>query len=275
MRLTTDQMRQAIPLLHRRIEDLQALNPAALTERRDPKFEAVESKVNHTLRDIFGADTVEYNEYRIMLDTAEHNYAYEVPMHEIVAGYQRGIASAVAALQAIVELFDERLRVEALPEAETRREEPRSRPGRKVFVVHGHDEAAKQELARFLEALMLQPVVLHEQANEGQTIIEKFEKHAGTVRFAVVLLTPDDIGYPVGDQAAARPRVRQNVILEFGFFVSELGREHVVALVKGDVEIPSDLHGLLYEKMDAGGAWKYRVANEMRSAGIEIDMNKI
>ena len=146
---------------------------------------------------------------------------------------------------------------------------------RRVFIVHGHDDAAKSEVARFIEKAGLEPIVLHEQANEGKTIIEKFEKHATNVAFAVVLLTPDDFGYPAGNDSDAKPRARQNVILEFGFFVAQLGRDHVVALVKGDLEIPSDLHGLLYEKMDRDGVWKYRVAKEMRSAGIDIDMNKI
>src|ERR1035438_6975181 len=64
---------------------------------------------------------------------------------------------------------------------------------KKVFVVHGHDDEAKEKVARFLERLKLEPIILHEQPNEGRTVIEKFEVFAD-VGFAVVLLTPDDVG---------------------------------------------------------------------------------
>lgn len=85
---------------------------------------------------------------------------------------------------------------------------------RKVFVVHGHDEAAKEATARFLEKLDLQPIILHEQASGGRTIIEKFEKYSGDVGFAVVLLTPDDLGAAQKEPEKLQPRARQNVVLE-------------------------------------------------------------
>ncbi len=143
-----------------------------------------------------------------------------------------------------------------------------------IFIVHGHDEAALQEVARFLEKLKLNAIILHERANEGQTIIEKFEKHAKEASFAVVLLTPDDVGYPADDPASKKARARQNVILELGFFVGRLGRNRVVALNKG-VEIPSDLHGGLYEPMDSGGGWRLRVAQEIAAGGIDVDLNRL
>ena len=101
-----------------------------------------------------------------------------------------------------------------------------------VFVIHGHDESARESVARFLEKLELEPIILHEQPNKGRTIIEKFEDYAD-VRFAVVLLTPDDVG-AVKDRADdLRPRARQNVVFEFGFFIGKLGRERVCALGEG------------------------------------------
>ena len=96
----------------------------------------------------------------------------------------------------------------------------------KVFVVHGRDDGTKQTIARFLETLGLKPVVLHEQANIGRTIIEKFEEHA-QVGFAVVLLTPDDVGAFRDDKNKQKPRARQNVIFEFGYFIGKLGRKRV------------------------------------------------
>ena len=148
---------------------------------------------------------------------------------------------------------------------------------RNVFVVHGHDEAIKHELARFLEMLELKPIILHEKPNEGKTLIEKFEKHAD-VGYAVVLLTPDDVGIsnnpPEGTHPVQQPRARQNVILELGYFIGALGRDKVCALYSKGVELPSDLSGIVYVELDKAGKWKFEVAREIKASGIGIDMNK-
>jgi len=136
---------------------------------------------------------------------------------------------------------------------------------REIFVVHGHDDAAKQELARVLERLNFKPIILHEQADRGRFVLEKFEDF-GDVPYAVVLLTPDDVS---GDKA----RARQNVIFELGYFVGRLGRKHVQALYKPGVELPSDLAGLLYTEMDANGAWKLLLGRELKAAGFGVDLN--
>ena len=106
--------------------------------------------------------------------------------------------------------------------------------------------------------MALRPVVLHEQPNEGRTIIEKFEDFAH-VGFAVVLLTPDDTGRLQDDAGEYRPRARQNVIFEFGYFIGKLGRERVCALVQGDLERPSDYDGVLYIQLDDSEGWKMRL----------------
>lgn len=144
---------------------------------------------------------------------------------------------------------------------------------RRVFVVHGHDDGTKEAVARFLGKLDLEPVILHEQPNRGRTVIEKFEDYAD-VAFAVVLFTPDDIGHAAGKEADAKPRARQNVVLELGFFMAALGRAHVCVLYKGGVEIPSDYSGVLYEELDGKGMWRFRLAAEIKAAGIEVDLNK-
>jgi len=143
--------------------------------------------------------------------------------------------------------------------------------GNKVFLVHGHDESARESTARFLEKLGLEPIILHEQPNAGRTIIEKVEKYA-EVAFAVVLLTPDDVGGSASDPQALNSRARQNVILELGYFIGRLGRAHVAALLKGDVEKPSDYDGVVYIVMDTGGAWKIQLARELKTAGLNIDL---
>lgn len=144
----------------------------------------------------------------------------------------------------------------------------------KVFIVHGHAEAPKQSVARLLEKLKLEPVILHEQSNKGQTIIEKLERNTD-VAFAVVLLTPDDVGCAVSEQPNLKPRARQNVILELGYLTAKLSRSRVCAVVEGSVERPSDFDGVLYVPMQANESWKFQLAKEMKDAGLPIDLNKV
>jgi predicted nucleotide-binding protein len=144
--------------------------------------------------------------------------------------------------------------------------------GDDVFIVHGHDDGLKHEAARFVESFGLKATILHEKANEGNTLIEKFEKNSN-VRFAIVLLTPDDLGGAVGADKYS-PRARQNVILELGYFFGKLGRGRVCALYKDAVELPSDMAGIVYVKIDTQGSWKLQLAKEMKNAGLAIDLNK-
>ena len=148
---------------------------------------------------------------------------------------------------------------------------PAPTQSRKVFLVHGHDERVKYSVARFLDKLNLEVIILHEQPNKGRTVIEKFEQHSD-VGFAVVLLTPDDIGSLAAD-SKTQARARQNVILELGYFFGKLGRERVCAIHSGGVELPSDIHGIIYIPFDAGGGWRLELAKEVRAAGIDVDMN--
>jgi predicted nucleotide-binding protein len=143
---------------------------------------------------------------------------------------------------------------------------------KKVFIVHGHDNEAKEGTARFLEKLGLQLIVLHEQPNFGRTIIEKFETYSGDIVFAVVLLTPDDFGGIESAPETRKPRARQNVIMELGYFMGRLGRFRVCALHKGGVELPSDYQGVLYIELDPYGAWKTKLAKEFEHAKLPIDL---
>lgn len=142
-----------------------------------------------------------------------------------------------------------------------------------VFIVHGRDDGAKEAVARFLTKLDLKPIVLHEQPNQGRTIIEKFEEYA-RVGFAVVLLTPDDIGALQDQSENLQPRARQNVILELGFFLGKLGRNKTCALRKENVEVPSDYDGVIYISMDSHGAWKMELVRELKGAGFNVDANR-
>jgi predicted nucleotide-binding protein len=143
---------------------------------------------------------------------------------------------------------------------------------RKIFIVHGHDDGARETVARFLERIGLEAVILHEQANQGRTIIEKVVANSD-VGFAVVLLTPDDEGCVKG--GIPEPRARQNVLLELGYFIGRLGRDKVCALKRGSLEIPSDFAGVVWETMDSNGGWKQALARELEAAGHSIDWNKV
>lgn len=139
---------------------------------------------------------------------------------------------------------------------------------RRVFIVHGHDDEVRETISEFLKSLDFEVIILHEQANRGRTIIEKFEEHAD-VGFAVVLFTPDDVGSANGGELASR--ARQNVVLELGYFLGKLGRERVLALKRGDIELPSDFLGVVYTPFDAADRWKRLLARELAAAEYEID----
>lgn len=147
----------------------------------------------------------------------------------------------------------------------------------KVFVVHGHDNIAKDLVAGFLSSHELKPIVLHRQADRGRTLIDKFEKHASGVGYAVILFTPDDMGAKKPKRLTEnilkelRPRARQNVVFELGFFVGQLGRENVRVLHNKGVEILSDFAGVLYTQFNPkSDAWKIELHREISAAGLPI-----
>jgi predicted nucleotide-binding protein len=144
-----------------------------------------------------------------------------------------------------------------------------------VFIVHGHDKAAKESTIRFVEKLGLTPIVFDESPNKGQTIIEKLEELASDAAFAIILFTPDDVGGQVGPTSKLQRRARQNVIFELGFFAGRLGRDRVCLLYKEEMEIPSDLHGVLYVKLDDYEGWHVRLAREMKAADLSLDFNSL
>jgi DNA-binding NarL/FixJ family response regulator len=148
------------------------------------------------------------------------------------------------------------------------------RQERTVFLVHGHDNAAKTEVARFIEKLGLDLLILEEQVKEGRTVIEQIVEHAN-VSYAIVLLTADDEARPVGQNSELKPRARQNAVFELGYFIAKLGRERVCVLYREGVELPSDYSGVLYVKLASGGGWKLDVAKELKSAGLPVDIERI
>jgi predicted nucleotide-binding protein len=186
-------------------------------------------------------------------------------LHEEWERFREDVSTKLRRLESLREqlsLFD-------MPPTAAKHGAEGARAGTDVFVVHGHDTAVKASVARFLSQLLgCEPIILHEQANRGRTIIEKFEAHAASAALAVVLLTGDDEGGVVG--GSTQRRARQNVILELGYFVGKLGRERVVILHETAVETPGDLVGMVYVPLDSAGAWKNVVAREVKAAGLDV-----
>ena len=207
---------------------------------------------------------------------------YNTPLREPTADRVLGVLSKltvikwflerIQVLKSIVdrvELFHPAKKIKSTNTTATANKQTNSK---KVFIVHGQDELAKVKVARFIEKLGFEPIILHEQSNGGKTIIEKIEANSD-VGFAVVLLTPCDVGAKKGEEL--NPRARQNVILELGYFMGLLGRSKVCALVKGDLEKPNDISGVVYTLMDDNDRWHVDLAKELKAVGYNVDMNKI
>lgn len=151
----------------------------------------------------------------------------------------------------------------------------------KVFIVHGHDSQAREQLELVIHKLGLAPFVLQNTGGSGLTIIEALEReighHSGAAKFGIVLLTPDDIGYAkeAGD-TEAQPRARQNVVLEMGMLISALGRTNVAILKKQHLEIPSDAQGILYIAFnDHVKETVPKLVDRLRSAGFVLNPEAI
>lgn len=149
---------------------------------------------------------------------------------------------------------------------------------KKVFVVHGYDHALKSDVEVFLRDLGLEPVVLHREVDEGRTLIEKFERHSD-VAYALVLLTPDDVGCSAEEMARPETeriieqRARQNVIFELGFFAGRLGRERLCCVYKLGVSPPSDLNGFVYKEIKSSiEEVGYSLIKEFKAAGLPVTL---
>lgn len=148
-----------------------------------------------------------------------------------------------------------------------------------VFIVYGHDETAKVQLEAMLRRWGLEPLILDQLPSEGQTIIEKLEKYTDHVRFAVVLATPDDEGHKANRPDEKAYRARQNVVLELGMLLKQLGRKNVAILLKQqeNMERPSDIQGLIYIpfKDDLQKEAGPLLAKEMVAQGYSIEIKRL
>lgn len=278
LQLSPQAIERGIARLQERITELAHFDASQLSDDGDsPKLVALSTSIEDTLVRCFGENTSVY--YRFSSAAQLHfspgiwtdNYPQR---HHYVEGTQKNILQSISMLGEAQRTLREDLADHEhadTPETSIVVNNAQRALQRKVFVVHGHDEGARETVARFLMQLGFDPIILHEQANQGRSVMGKVEAH-GDVDFAVVLLTPDDVGCAQG--GTPEPRVRQNVLLELGYFLGRLGRDKVCALKRGSVEIPSDFAGVVWESMDGNG-WKQALGRELEAAGHEIDWNKV
>ena len=201
-------------------------------------------------------------------------YLISIGNENLVQEYQDELKSKIEYLETLV------LKIPLLPTltVQVERTEKKSfhPDSKRVFIVHGHDTAIRSQVELFIKTLGYTPVVLFKQPNAGCTIIEKIEREANDLAFAIILYTACDLG---NDKLHANehlnPRAQQNVVFEHGYMCALLGRQNVCALVDSDVEFPGDMSGIVYVSFDDKGAWQIAVAKEMKAAGLDVDLNKL
>jgi predicted nucleotide-binding protein len=186
-------------------------------------------------------------------------------LYQQIESFHRSVETNLNRLRSIVEkleLYEEASSVTPTPAAESD-----SPSGRDVFIVHGH-AGREYEVAHVVHDMGLKSVILKEEINRGSpTLIEKLEREAKRSGYAIVIFTPDDLGRSVKEKDE-KPRTRQNVILELGFFIAKLGRDKVTILHDPTVEVPSDFGGVTYYPLDEAGGWKSRIQAELEAADL-------
>lgn len=237
-----------------------------LTYDDEDKLDRLTRQLTMLIKNIHGSNSDYLEE---LMCISYFSISLDANRDDDIACWKSGKGSAINLIDTIIEeleLFPKEVSIETA--------NAKSIDRSKVFIIHGHDDGAKNEVARFVEKLGLEAVILHEQVNSGDTIIEKLEKYTD-VGFAIVLYTSCDIGGVKTEPDKLKPRARQNVIFEHGLLIGKIGRANVIALVKEEVEIPNDVSGVVYETMDSKGAWKFQLAKEIKASDYGIDMNKV
>lgn len=253
----------------------------------DQRFKDWELKVSRYLSHRYGIQSVEMEEFRktefediFDFDNAEKKIetcrkgleatkrTFKIYLKEISKEMLENAQKSMR--QQLREMQKERYEDGMLMNASQEVSMKKAKEYKKVFIVHGHDEALKQEVARIVEKQGLEAIILSEQANQGKTIIEKIEENAD-VGAAICLFTGDDYGR-AKDATSENLRARQNVVFEAGYFMGKLGRGNVILIASPDIEIPSDLQGVVYTNKDM---WQTDVLRELKAIGYNVDFNKL
>lgn len=227
-----------------------------------PKFQAWHVKAERFLLKKYGEKSYEVKNFKSFSFTLMC-YTSDTTENDFIEACKDDLCS----IKAIFEQYLEDIKDEnvTLVEQETIKNDYS-----KVFIVHGHDGELKEAIARVVERQGIKPIILSEQINQGATIIEKIEENSD-VNGAICLFTSDDLGREK-NESIDKSRARQNVVFETGYFVGKLGRKNVILISDGNIELPSDLQGVVYfNKSD----WKFQVLKELKAIGYYIDYNKL
>lgn len=253
--------------------------------RREPSiysFSGYSTIYNETSEQEFHSLYSKWREYNIDLlsysfNISENKYVLEYKdkvrerfLSDMVEGSKKDIKNQITVLESIIQRLD---LIPTKGEDKTNNKMETTNTN-KVFIVHGHNETIKQKVARLLKNLKLEPIILHEQVDNGNTIIEKFEQYSNSVNFAIILLTADDEG-KANKEDNYKPRARQNVIFEMGYFYGKLGRNKVFLLKENGVEDPSDLSGIIYTPYDEYDGWKLKLVKQLKESGYDVSANDI
>lgn len=239
-------------------DEIPALISANITSS-DARFQAWKTRAERFLISKFGKDSYEHTSFAktsfslSFITTSTPNSAF-------IRACQTGLRKTEAIFQTYLE--------EMAEDAEPTPAIVQPINFGKVFIVHGHDGELKQSVARIIEKQGIKPVILKEQANQGKTIIEKFENYSD-VGGAICLFTADDIGR-ANAEASDHSRARQNVVFETGYFIGKLGRDHIVILADDGIEMPSDLSGVVRTNT---GNWQFNLLKELNAMGYAINLN--
>ena len=261
--------------LKRVCEEVDPLLAKCVTAE-SPEFKAWQVKAENILTKCYGMESRELYRFRNIIFYPRYAYATQSDEVNLCA---EGLKEAKAYFEVYLEEIEDNCAENVSSdvsgisgEAKFVEEKVNSTRKKKVFIVHGHNDALKQEVARIIEKQGIEAVILSEQANQGKTIIEKIEENAD-VDAAICLFTGDDYGRAKGTEAEENKlRARQNVVFEAGYFMGKLGRRNVIIVADKNLELPSDMQGVVYT--DAGN-WKTEVLQELDKIGYAIDFNKL
>ncbi len=229
-----------------------------------PRFRAWKVKAKRFLIKRYGEESYEVREFQ------KTSFSLGAGYYASEEAFIQACRNGLATMKEIFDIYLNEIREGSKQQTESKKEiGVLKRDFSRVFIVHGHNGELKEGVARLLEQQGIQPIILHEQANQGATIIEKIEAHSD-VQAVVCLFTADDLGRNKSE--TEQPRARQNVVFETGYFMGKLGRDRVMMLSDKGIELPSDLQGVVYTDTEQ---WKMNLLKELKKIGYSVDANTL
>lgn len=227
----------------------------------DPKFKSWQLNVRRFLSNHFGSNSLEHNNFR-----KTHFVSFSYRPEDEAKACKDGLLTSIEILNTYLTEISE----EQVDEQKEKSDGVNEFGFSRVFIAHGHDGELKEAVARLIERQEIEAIILSEKANQGRTIIEKFENYSD-VSGAICLFTADDLGKAT-DEEEYKSRARQNVVFETGFFIGKLGRSNVIIIADSSVEMPSDLSGVVYTNK---ANWQLDIIKELKAIGYNVDANKL